>query len=434
MTEIDPIVGNPDLESKVDDPALARDIPANAVDECSKNETIKVFLKPEIVNSTAIAFKIPEHEGMELQRDQKIIFVIPPEFSTMAIREIILGHRKNASKFGGYNENKRDPNGAYSNVTALDSKTGKWVGWHDKYGSVKFAEPRSTADPEEENLHDFINCAGVVTPEAICLENTARPNRPPALDVSMTTSNIHYLTINFYPELDRPIQQKEAVYTEGTAFSDLPIPGQPIVRTTPKYGDYHGGDISTSIAGYPNSVPLSRKGWEPPFTVNESPDRPAHFVNEELHIDLEPGNNLKYVEVSCGDTIAQRPGKPSRNGGARLNMGLKKATGEILWFANNINVPPKGVLNGSLQNPDYIIEPGDQLVLKSTAYHTTYVMAWRLTYARPKTEETAITYAVETDQAETSQQVEKTLSDEEEIARRTQLAIDKFFGEKDALL
>jgi len=437
MTEPDVQSGIPQIEAKIDDPSLVTDLPASLSDECDKPEVIKILLKPERLNDTSVSFRLPNYEGQELRRGQKILFVIPKEFRGKVLREAILGHRKDSTRYGGYNESRRDPNGAYSKITALDSKSGEWIGWHDKYGSVKFAEPRAANDPEEENLHDFINCSGIVVTDCICVENVARPGRADALDINLAVSNIHYLILNFYPELDETTEQRTAVYTEGTTFSDLPILNRPLDRLTPKYGDYQGGDISVSRAGYPNAVPLNLNGWEPPFPVNFRPEAPAHFENGELWVDLEPGKNLRYAEVACGDTRVGKNGAPSRTGGARLNMGIRKReTGEILWFASNINVPPKAVLSGSLQDPDYITQPGDQLVLRSTAYHSTYVMAWRLTYTSPNRRGKNIPPSpeVESDRTETAQEVTRVLSEEEENARLTQLAIDKFFGEKDALL
>ena len=327
-----------------------------------------VFENPEIASYTRINYSIPEYEGRELKPGRRLLFLIPPEFRNRIVRDVILRHRKDSKYAVNIGSDGYDPNGAYSRVELHNTDTNQWTGWKDPagYRTDKFAEPRSSGNPEEEVLHDWIAMVGPITTDAVRVTNVgANPD--------LSVSSVHGLEIVFYPEF-KSIDFKEKIYTLGTKFVNLDKGD-----LLPSYGagEFNEGRYMGAIA-LNRSAPVL-------FELGKDPGPEARTENDRLVIKLDSGKELLNIEVAIGDTehLSSRNPETHRNtrlGWAKLWIGIRRAkTGKVDWFVKNANIPPQGVIAGGPHLDNSKIEPGDELILESRA-DTSYVMGWRLTY------------------------------------------------------
>lgn len=328
-----------------------------------------VFDNPEITSYIRINYSFPEYEGKELKPGHRLLFIIPEEFRSRIIRDVILRHRKDSKYAVDINPaDRHDPHGAYSRVELHDDRADTWVSWRDPrgYDSDKFAEPRSAHNPEEEVLHDWIATAGPIQADSIRVTNVG--NHP-----EFSTSQIHGLEVVFYPEF-KAVNFREIIYTLGTKFIDLEKG-----ELLPSYG---GGSFNEGR--YLGAIPLNQVRSSL-YELGEDPGPEAKIEDGKLIIKLDSGKKLLQVEVAIGDTehlnyINPKTNRHMRLGYAKLKMGIKRAkTQNIEWFVNNVNVPPQGVIAGGPHLEKQNIEPGDELILESQA-DTSYIMGWRLTY------------------------------------------------------
>lgn len=346
--------------------------------ETSENESVdtvkdkdpnldQVIRDHDILSYTTIDYRLPEYEGRELKPGHKIIFSIPDQFRHRIVRDLVLKHRK-ATKYqkdidpGGY-----DPYGAYSLVELNDLDAGRWVGWKDPegYNPIKFAEPRSAGDPENEVFHDWVATVGRIKTDQVRVTNVGK-------DQAFSVSQIHGLEVIFFPELE-DVNYDEKIYSSGTEFIDLNKN-----KTLPSYG---GGERTGGI--YEKAVVLNGSEKRP-FEVTTDSGRDVERYNWGVKIKLKKGK-LVQVEAAVGDTEYfgnQTSDKNTRLGWAKLWVGIKRKNSnpdDIRWFIKNANVPPQGVIAGGPHIEQSDVNEGDELVIESRA-DTTYLMGWRLAY------------------------------------------------------
>jgi len=82
-------------------------------------------------------------------------------------------------------------------VELHDIKSDQWKQWKDPagYNPDKFAEPRSSGDPENENLHDWLGTVGKVSPDAVRVTSVGK-------NPDMSISNVHGIEVVFHPEFE----------------------------------------------------------------------------------------------------------------------------------------------------------------------------------------------------------------------------------------
>lgn len=330
---------------------------AQKLDSHGKLESSMSIENPRVKSATTLKFTLPEIEGRELSPGKSMMFHIPKEFAGRVVRDVILQHRK-AEKYRNAGTEKWDPHGAYSRVELHDPVTGEWVKWKDPagYSADKYAEWRSSSDPEHEVLHDWLAMAGEVKPDMVRVTNVGEHK-------TQSTSQIHDLEVVFYPEAMETVYQ-ERIYTPGTSFIDIEQN-----KLLPSYG---GGEHTSGV--YENSIVLNGSR-EPVFPTTKDPGPSAQIEQGKLIIDLEPGRNLVQVEVSVGDTEYRE--QEGRLGWAKLRIHIQRADGSIESCVDRANVPPQGVIAGGPLNS--YIQPGDKLVIQSL-HDTSYLMGWRLAY------------------------------------------------------
>lgn len=346
-------------------------IPAEQTPEINyspfKSESVKkIFETPIKKTYSTIAYESEKFGGDELEPSKRVLFVIPEEFKGRVIRDVILKHRKDPSRFSG---DGWDPNGAYSRVLIKDSRTETWRSWIDPagYKSDKFAEPRSPSNPESETLHDWIATVGEVQPSLISIENVGQTEQ--------AISNIHGIEVVFFPEKEG-VSYQEQIFTPGTSFVDLDKQ-----QNEPSYG---GGP---SYRGkYPNAVALGGWGHDQENTMIDSDRNKPFYLDRQgrMHIKLQPGKKFVNLELAIGDThqdeIANKDGHIGTLGWAKIYSGLS-TDGQVdtQQFMHNVNVPPAGVLAGGPEKTDKITLEGDEIVIESKS-DTSFLMGYRVAY------------------------------------------------------
>ncbi|MBI4816771.1 MAG: hypothetical protein HY791_10965 [Deltaproteobacteria bacterium] len=342
----------------------------------------RVFQKPTKRTSTTVTFKMPDQFGTELKPGERWLFEIPEDLRGTPIRTAVLAHRKD-SKYADTVEGKWDKEGAYNLVTARKSGSESWVTWRDQYGSKKFAEPRSSHDPENENLHDWMDCVGPTNIDLLAVTGVGQGAK--------AIASVHFLEIEFFPS-GKKGGEIEEIFTKGTAFVD---PEKGIRK--PRYGGGQAAHFSEDQIQkhglYPGSVELGGYGaGEKKISEHARVDSQGR-----LHIKLPEGKVFGSLEVSVGDTSVDtsRPlseqknqdGHIGRLGFAKLYAHVERADGsKSKPFMENVNVPPSGVLSGGPAESGISAKAGDEIVITSQA-HKSWVMGYRVTLldAEPKT-------------------------------------------------
>lgn len=326
-----------------------------------------VFDRPEQISTTTLEYSTGEPEGLELRPEHVVEFSIPENMQGRVVRDVVLQHRK-AEQYRVGTE-KHDPAGAYSRVELHDPESDTWVSWKDPagYSPDKYAEWRSSGDPEHEVLHDWVATVGPIKPDKIRVTNVGK-------DPDMSVSQIHQLDVVFFPDLEN-VQYQESIYTPGTSFIDIENG-----KMLPSYG---GGEKTRGR--YENAVRLNGYG-STDFQLCGNVGEGVEVADSAMYINLEPNKKLSQVEVIAGDTehlgnnSSTGFGKDMRLGWAKLWVGIQKAdTGEIEWFIKKANVPPQGVIAGGPDLDHTTIEEGDKLVIQSRD-DTSYIMGWRVGY------------------------------------------------------
>ena len=352
-------------------PDLDVAITAETVDEIDyspfKAESVKKIVKtPNKTTYSTLVYESENFGGDELEPSKRMLFVIPEEFKGRVIRDIILKHRKDPSRFSG---DGWDPNGAYSRVLIKDSRTENWKSWIDPTGnkSDKFAESRASSNPENEILHDWIATVGEVQPSLISVENVGQTDQ--------AVSNIHGVEVVFFPEKEG-VEYQEQIFTPGTSFVDLDKQ-----QNEPSYG---GGPRYRGQ--YPSAVALGGWGRDQENTMIDDDSNKEFYLDRQgqIHIKLEPGKKFVNLELAIGDThqdgIANKDGHNGTLGWAKIYAGLAtKGHMDTSNFMHNVNVPPAGVLAGGPEQSDKVIQDGDEIVIESKS-DTSYLMGYRIAY------------------------------------------------------
>jgi len=326
------------------------------------------FETPNEQSYSSISF-IPEHyDGLEMRPGQVAVFDVPKEFRGRIVRDIILKHRKAEAYRNGVLRGEHDSVGSYSNLEVHDHNSDTWYGWMDPkgYDPIKYAEHRPASDPEVEVLHDWVATVGRINADKVRLESVGK-------NPDLSVVNFHGLEIIFFPEIENT-DFVETIYTDGTSFIDLEKG-----ELLPKYG---GGSHTEGV--YKGAMALgSSHAW---YELGGDPGEGVEVSGSSMRIGLEPGRSLIGFEIAVGDTehlnyVSQKTGRKTRLGWAKLWIGVERVGGGTEWVVQNANVPPQGVIAGSLSSESAEVVDGDMLVIESR-YDTSYVMGWRLSYSK----------------------------------------------------
>ncbi len=349
-------------------------IKALAAKEPSGVKTVEMLSKPAKITSVGVTYKFGGG-GRKLAPNEQMFLEVPPQFRGRAVRFAVLKHRQERSETtapSGSDKWDAKPGVTSLQVHGHEMPEGEqWRYWHAPWGESgsdggKYAEHRSSGDPEVENMFDWMaNGHGQVGGGWGFSKDALRVDAVKVKSVGEDPVRIQEVMVQFLPA--KPDTMDEHIFSPGTKFGDA-ITGK---------GRRYGGGPSKG-GKYPGALRLPG-GGEGAKNLPEG----WHMRGSSLEIDLKPGKTFSGVEIACGDTHsdgkANKDGHTGTLGWSRLSMSVKRANGGTDTFTERQGVPPEGVLFGGPSIENYVAQPGDKLVVNASS-DTTYVMGLRLWY------------------------------------------------------
>lgn len=329
-------------------------------------------------NSTTARFVFDDAVGRPFKRGEKWCLQLPQELAGRQINYIIMRFRQSADKI--VDDNSRDQSPAYILVEAQDIASGLLWPWYDRYGTEKYVEPRSADDPENENLHDCLNCMNGVAADKIVLTNTGYgdPDRSIAL--------MYSVEVVFFPDHANTCA-RELIYTRNTRFAD-PVQKKilPEFGGGPRFGGQYPGALMLGVRRcfreiYQKGIPQEHR-----FETSK-PAAEDGFIDGlgRLFLYLPAGKKLRQVELAAGDvdnTVLEtnKDAHFGRLGWSELYLYIKNGNDQKLrLLARKVNVGPEGIIAVTPDCGDYEIMSGDQLVIESRL-DVAYIMGVRLLF------------------------------------------------------
>jgi hypothetical protein len=373
------------LPDKDSDTAAAPDQSCNPIADARSNTSASSGANPRYFtellkpSSFKVTFPIDSALGKEMVKGEIWRFPIPPEYQNLQINSILIKHRKEPELFIGKKEGW-DDNPVYLQILAHDPVRKGCLPWYDRFGSEKFCEPRTPDDPETDNLHDCLSLMGKFNADFIEIRNLGKG------DPAFSKARIHELSISFLPSLEETLKQI-AIFTDGTEFID---PGRAILTPVLAGGPRFQGRFPDSVMLGTASLfrlPAMRNTPEPfSFRVRGRNETPGLDSRHRLHIPLIPGRKILSLELAVGDvdntdTSLNKDNHVGRLGAAEIYVFLSRAAKGPSHdhFADMENVPPAGVLWFFPLKADYVVQPGDELIIHSIR-DVTFLMGYRVCY------------------------------------------------------
>jgi hypothetical protein len=285
---------------------------------------------------------------------QQITLEVPQSLQGRRLVHIELNHRQDLGEktrpWSG-RKGERDETAPYSRVEVYTN--GKWttVGGRDH-----FAEAR----PEVDRLHDLADPGGPISAVRV-------------MNVGVDPLHVDSVTLHTLPA-KRP-SLDETILTPATSFGD------PWNGVEPRVSRLREQVVNGTR--YPGAITLNKRdawGGTPQETLDAVKSRGWTLESDSVLIPLQPGKQIRTVEVAIGDT---RP-NPERNndggygkkGYSKLYMFLEHHDGTRSTITNRENVPSQGIL---VATPDSVVQPGDRLRIQVTD-DTAALMGVRLGY------------------------------------------------------
>ncbi|MBI4814875.1 MAG: hypothetical protein HY791_01375 [Deltaproteobacteria bacterium] len=359
-------------------PAIPSGQPGAVIAELAKSEQgkkiVDMIKTPTAKTSLSAKYNLGGYQGRQLEQGEEILLELPKELRGKAVRTVILRHRQEPSQDSGVtpgdkHDSKPGLTAVHLHSTDLPANQA-WRHWNGPWGAsgpegAKFAEPRSSGDPENEiefdwhiRGHSGVDGGGASTKK---LQVDAIRVRSLGDDPVF----VHMVEVQMLPP--KADKYAEVAFCEGTKIGDPETGAGKKLTGGQSYGGKFPGALELPSGGA--GVGKLPQGWA--------------FKNGRLEVDLEPGKRLTGIDVACGDSFPD--GKTNKDGGtgtpgwAKMYMSLQKAGGGTDQFMTDQGVPPEGVLSGAPTDGEYVTKPGDKFILSNSG-STLYLMAVRLGY------------------------------------------------------
>lgn len=349
--------------------------------EASSRETCMQSFHAMSQNSTTARFVFDDAVGKLLKQGEKWCLLLPEKFAGRQINYIIMRFRQSQNKM--INDGSRDQSPAYILVEAHDLASGLLWPWYDRYGTEKYVEPRSADDPENENLHDCLNCMAGVKADKIVLTNAGYGD--PLQSVAMMYS----AEVVFFPDFTNT-SIREFIYTPGTRFAS---PDEkrilPEFGGGPRLGGKYPGAMMLGVRRHFRKIYQDKIPQVHRFATTQ-PVAEDGFIDGlgRLCFYLPTGKKLRQIEVAAGDvdnTVLEtnKDAHFGRLGWSELYFYIKNGKDRKLrLLARKVNVGPEGIIAVAPDYGDYEIMIGDQLVIESRL-DVGYIMGLRLLFVNP---------------------------------------------------
>ena len=356
-------------------------IKALAKKESNDVKSVEMLSRPNNVTSVSLSYRTGDSYGRKLNPGEQMLLEIPPQFRGRPIRFAVLKHRQDRDETTApEGDSKWDAN---PGVTSLQvhapsfDDDQSWRYWKAPWGSSgkaggKYAEHRSSSDPEVENMFDWIRHGHAPAGGTGASREPLFADAIKVVSVGKDPVRVHQVDMMFLPE--RPDSTDQQIFSPGTVFGD---------PWTAEGRAYGGGPKFQGK--YPGALALGGRGRNDSETINKVTSKPGWaFENGQLEIELSNAKKFTGVEIACGDTHPDgkrnKDGHVGTLGWSKLSMGVRRAgSDKVDWFIDRQGVPPEGVLFGGPSLENYQASPGDKLIVRADS-DTTYVMGLRLWY------------------------------------------------------
>jgi len=356
-------------------------IKALATQEPDSVKTVENLSKPSKVTSVSVSYRTGDSYGRKLNPGEQMLLEIPPQFRGRPIRFAVLKHRQDSGEtVSPPSDGKWDPKPGVTSIqvhSPSHDADQSWRYWKAPWGSSgssggKYAEHRSSGDPEVENMFDWMKHGHAPAGGSGSSKEPLMADAIKVLSVGEDPVRVHQVDMMFLPE--KPTTTDEVVFSPGTIFGDA---------WTAEGRQYGGGPKFKGK--YPEALELGGYGAAGSAGSTKLENKDGWNVsNGQLEIELQAGKIFTGVEIACGDTHPDgkrnKDGHTGTLGWSRLSMGVQRnGSTKVDWFMEGQGVPPEGVLFGGPTVENYKPQAGDKLIVKA-ASDKTYVMGMRLWY------------------------------------------------------
>jgi hypothetical protein len=338
-------------------------------DKAAGENVIDILVKPTQVSSTEVKYKL---SGRKLAPGTSIYMAVPKELAKgeLSFMTVTHGALKSEDSSAAKDGDGWDSTPALTSVQVFASNVSESDGWRYWGGpssgeqGAKFAEFRT----EPENLYEWKNKGHVGVKSGKKVYEDLNPAAIRVRSVGQDPVHIYEITLKIAPP--KASGHQDVIFTPGASLGDVET------HKGAKYDFSHTYPGALQLNGLSDGGPGKAKlpeGWK--------------IVSGNLEIPLPAGKKLSFVDVACGDVhqvleggkyVPQKKSSGDiQRGYAKLAIGLKKASGQVAWFMSDQNVPSKGILTGAPNDPSYVIQPGDKVIVRSSS-DTTHVMGVRV--------------------------------------------------------
>ncbi len=290
--------------------------------------------------------------------------VLIPLHNQLLLDHVLLVHRKIKDKYNKSKQLEFEP--SYSRILIQNDTDQEWYYWGSSYykDSIflgdKMAEERWPDNHEVESLHDWLYYSGYIYPKNMVVMNVSNSER--------ARIDYHSVTIDYFPK--EIITKQLFIFSPGTKFVDL----QKVKRE-----EFGGGILFNGK--YPYAVPINNpdiKKIQFPISIKGI----NYYLDQQsrLHLIINRDYECKRIEVAAGDTKDtgefNKDGHIGTIGGSKIKVQLSFKNGKVITIAENLNVPPNGVLKIAASNLLKVYK-GDEFII-SAQHDPSYIMGVRI--------------------------------------------------------
>ena len=328
-------------------------------------EKFQVVDSPSSRTSDSVTYKFPE---ITMKPGDVVYFGLPSDLQKKPVNFVVIGHRQDPKEEKGFDAAKKwdDIPGLSSFQVLTTNKKGEqewryWTGSSSGNQGAKFAEVRYS--PEMENLYEWLDkgTANVITDERSM--DPVMPEMMKVVNVGKDLVRLSEVTLKSQP--DQFDQKIETIFTKGSSFN-----AKVAQKATLGGGQNNGGLFpdALQLGGYgAGTQPKLPEGWQ--------------LNGNTLSIPLPEGREISSVELLGGDShpdgITNKDGGTGTPGWARLHMGIGTDPESADWFVKNENVPPEGLMLGSVSECGRKTRKGEKIFIRGTS-DILYVMGLRI--------------------------------------------------------
>lgn len=329
--------------------------------------------------------------------DDAAYFHIPEDLRGYDVHTVTLSHRQSNSDRSDWEcpgdakscskKAMRDKEPGITLVSLFDENSNEHCCWEGEYSGSgttcgKFAEPRSAGIPEIEKLYGW-HYYGCKDPNTGQRKSNVRPShiRVEAKDTTGKNDPVHLHMIKLCMIGEESKNNQKFGFISGIDMDNYNSYG---VKESYRNMAYYENALALRFGGGNTEV----KGWK------QAGSRVSYPVDERVeYVELAAGD-LKAYRVDVPSDIKNNPsaianwfrtnvepdksGNYGKAGWGKIQVGIKRKSGKIIYFDKEDNVGPVG-FHFSSPPESYEFQSGDEIFIEGKD-DTVYLMGVKLAY------------------------------------------------------